>query len=98
MADQFSDQGSNPLRVAVRLLAGGMRELPAKTSATTRKERTKMRTLTLTTLCLPAIAALPAMAAGKYPPIADYMMTKDAEIALAQSAAPAGISDHATVK
>jgi hypothetical protein len=59
-----------------------------------------MRTLALaTTFCLTAAAAFPAMAApGKYPPIADYMMPKDAEIALARSAAPAGISEHATVK
>jgi hypothetical protein len=59
-----------------------------------------MRTLALTTtLCLTVAAGLPAMAAGgKYPPIADYMMPKDAEIALAQTAAPAAITGHATVK
>ena len=59
-----------------------------------------MRTLTLTTtLWLTVAAGLPALAAaGQYPPIADYMMPKDAEIALAQSAAPASISEHATLK
>ena len=33
-----------------------------------------------------------------YPAIGDYMMSRDAEIALAKSAAPVNISDHATVK
>jgi hypothetical protein len=34
----------------------------------------------------------------KYPPLAAYMMPRDAEIALAKSAAPASISDHATIE
>src|ERR1051326_4138028 len=34
----------------------------------------------------------------KYPPLSAYMMQRDAEIALAKSAAPASISDHATIK
>jgi hypothetical protein len=34
----------------------------------------------------------------KYPPLSAYMMPRDAEIALAKSAAPATISEHATVK
>jgi len=33
-----------------------------------------------------------------YPPLSDYMMTREAEISLAKSAAPANISAHATVK
>jgi hypothetical protein len=33
-----------------------------------------------------------------YPPLGQYMMARDAEIALARSAAPASISDRATVK
>ena len=33
-----------------------------------------------------------------YPPLAQYMMPRDAEMALARSAAPAAISDRATVK
>jgi hypothetical protein len=36
--------------------------------------------------------------AQKYPPIGEYMMDRDAEIALARSAAPASISGRATVK
>jgi hypothetical protein len=42
-------------------------------------------------------AALPAQS-PKYPPLSKYMMARDAEIALAKSAAPDNISDHATVK
>jgi hypothetical protein len=59
-----------------------------------------MRTLALvTTLWLAAAAGLPAAAGtGKYPAIAEYMMPKDAEIALAQSAAPGSISERASVK
>src|SRR5690242_15979251 len=34
----------------------------------------------------------------KYPPLSAYMMPREAEIALAKSAAPASISDHATIK
>src|SRR5216684_3365225 len=34
----------------------------------------------------------------KYPPLSAYMMPRDAEIALAKSAAPANISDNATIK
>jgi hypothetical protein len=35
---------------------------------------------------------------GKYPPLDAYMMRRDAEIALARSAAPANISGKATIK
>ena len=35
---------------------------------------------------------------GNYPPLSQYLMPRDAEIALARSAAPAGISDRATIK
>jgi hypothetical protein len=34
----------------------------------------------------------------KYPPLSEYMMARDAEIALAKSAAPDNISGHATIK
>jgi len=34
----------------------------------------------------------------KYPPLSEYMMPRDAEIALAKSAAPSGISSHATIE
>ena len=35
---------------------------------------------------------------SKYPPLNEYMMTPEAEAALARSAAPEAISGHATVK
>ena len=44
------------------------------------------------------ITAAPAAAQGKYPPIAEYLMPRDAEVALARSAAPSAVSDRATVK
>ena len=34
----------------------------------------------------------------KYPPLSEYMMTPEAEVALARSAAPEAITGHATVK
>jgi hypothetical protein len=42
-----------------------------------------------------------AMARGQttqYPPLSEYMMPPDAEVALAKSAAPQNISDHATIR
>jgi hypothetical protein len=35
---------------------------------------------------------------GRYPPLSQYLMPRDAEIALAKTAAPAGISNKATIK
>src|SRR6266498_3165826 len=35
---------------------------------------------------------------AKYPALSEYMMTPSAEVALAKSAAPENISDHATIK
>ena len=45
-------------------------------------------------------AAILASAQGQtqYPPLSKYMMPQDAEIALARSAAPANVSDRATIK
>lgn len=51
--------------------------------------------LVLTIACLNS-AALAQNA--KYPPLNDYLMAPDAETALAKSAAPANISDRATIK
>jgi hypothetical protein len=46
-----------------------------------------------------ALAAARVRAEGaKYPAISEYLMPRDAEIALARSAAPAAISDRATIK
>jgi len=35
---------------------------------------------------------------GKYPPFSEYLMPREAEITLAKAAAPAGISNRATIK
>ena len=45
-------------------------------------------------------AAILTSAQGQtqYPPLSEYLMPQDVEIALARSAAPANISDHATIK
>jgi hypothetical protein len=53
----------------------------------------------LTPLVIPLLAAQVASAQGaKYPPLSAYFMTRDAEMALAMSAAPANISSQATIK
>jgi len=53
----------------------------------------------LTTVVLIAATATSAGAQqSKYPPVERYLMPRDAEIALARTGAPAGISAHATVK
>jgi hypothetical protein len=59
-----------------------------------------MKKLTMSLVFLVATldaAALLAQSA-KYPPLSAYMMARDAEIALAKSAAPDYVSDHATIK
>ncbi len=48
---------------------------------------------------LATLDAAPMLAQGsKYPPLSEYMMAPEAEIALAKSAAPENVSAHATVK
>jgi hypothetical protein len=56
-----------------------------------------MRNVTLALIWL--MAGLAAFAqARKYAPLSEYMMPREAEIALAKRAAPANISDRATIK
>jgi len=45
-------------------------------------------------LCVAGASAQEA----KYPPLSEYIIARDAEIALAKSAAPDYVSDHATIK
>jgi hypothetical protein len=45
-----------------------------------------------------AMAQTSKSAVGNYPPIQEYLMSQASEIALAKSAAPANISDRATIK
>jgi hypothetical protein len=58
------------------------------------KKRALIWLLLLTSLAATAVWAQKPT----YPPLSQYLMARDAEIALARSAAPAGISDRATVK
>ncbi|HKF43915.1 MAG TPA: hypothetical protein VKG01_12495 [Thermoanaerobaculia bacterium] len=59
-----------------------------------------MKTLSFLAVLLAASfeAAVVKGQAPKYPPIDQYMMPRDVEIALATSAAPASLADHATIK
>ncbi|HEY3204092.1 MAG TPA: hypothetical protein VGL03_10570 [Thermoanaerobaculia bacterium] len=53
----------------------------------------------LPVLLIASLDAGVALAQGsKYPPLSEYLMPRDAEVALARSAAPASISDRATIK
>ncbi len=55
--------------------------------------------LLMLVLLLPSIGAIAVWAEEpKYPPLSEYMMAQEAEVALARSAAPEKISAHATVK
>jgi hypothetical protein len=63
--------------------------------------QTKNKTMVflMLVLLLPSIGAIAVWAQEpKYPPLSEYMMAQEAEIALARSAAPEKISAHATVK
>jgi hypothetical protein len=58
----------------------------------------KNLTLVLAFLLAASDAAIVLAQSPKYPPISEYMMTPEAEIALARSAAPKNISAHAAVE
>jgi hypothetical protein len=58
--------------------------------------RTPIVVLASLLACVNASALLAQSA--NYPPLSQYLMPRDAEIALARSAAPAGVSDRATIK
>jgi hypothetical protein len=49
-------------------------------------------------LSLTSFTAIASAQTTKYPPLENYLMARDAEIGLARSAAPEGISSRATVK
>ena len=58
-----------------------------------------MKPLTLVLLSAATGFVAPAWPdSAKYPPLDEYMMTSEAEIALAKSAAPPTVSDRATIK
>lgn len=53
----------------------------------------------LVAICgLVAYSQVPAQSLHSYPPIDNYLMVQSDEIALAKSAAPANVSDHAVIK
>ena len=65
----------------------------------------KRKEIKMKKLMLPLLALLASLSPAviwaqdtKYPPLSQYMMPRDAEVALAKSAAPANISDRATIK
>ena len=59
-----------------------------------KRYRSRLLFLLLIGLCAAGANAQEA----KYPPLSEYMMARDTEIALAKSAAPDYVSDHATIK
>jgi hypothetical protein len=58
----------------------------------------RMRSLALLSALATIAAAHLGAQTSKYPPLDRYLMPQDAEIALARTAAPPNISDHATIK
>jgi hypothetical protein len=58
----------------------------------------KQLALVLVTLLASVSEGHPWAQAAKYPPLREYLMPRDAEIRLAKSAAPANITDGATIK
>jgi len=58
----------------------------------------KLTQLTLSVLVFGTTSGASLAQEMKYPPLSTYMMAPDAEVALAKSAAPAGISGHATIE
>src|SRR3989454_703355 len=69
----------------------------AITMTATLMRRISMRLIAC--LVLANFDAAAGLALGpKYPPLSDYMMAQEAEVALARSAAPEKVSAHATVK
>ena len=60
----------------------------------------RIRSLVLLWAIAPAavLSSAQAQSGRKYPPLTEYLMAREAEVALARSAAPAPISDKATIK
>jgi hypothetical protein len=57
-----------------------------------------MRTTTLVLLLCAGLSKVSLAQAPAYPPLREYLMPEQDEITLAESAAPAAITDHATIK
>ena len=67
-----------------------------KTSKLQRLPRQRLPGLSAGMILITTVLAGPI--AAQYPPPSEYLMPRDAEIALARSAAPANISDRATIQ
>ena len=65
---------------------------------TTRSKMSQLAFLLALALHTLGAAGMRAKGNAHYPPLSEYLMARDAEIALARSAAPAGVSDRATIK
>lgn len=57
-----------------------------------------MRSISLLLMLMTVSGAQAQTESPKYPPLSEYMMARDAEVALAKSAAPDNISGRATIK
>jgi len=57
-----------------------------------------IRCLTLAALSQAGVLPAQSPPAHRYPPLREYLMPREAEMALARSAAPAGITSRATIK
>jgi len=57
-----------------------------------------MKPLALSLISVFAVPAILHAQAPHYPPLRDYLMPRDSEIALAKTAAPENVSSHATIK
>jgi hypothetical protein len=71
---------------------------PEKSSNSKGRDHVKKYHSRLLLLLIGLRAAGASAQEAKYPPLSEYMMARDAEIALAKSAAPDFVSDHATIK
>jgi hypothetical protein len=72
-----------------------LKAIPTRSTITaaTAAKKVPLATTFAWAFCLPALAQT-----ATNPPLREYMMAKEAEVALAKSAAPANISDHASLK
>jgi hypothetical protein len=58
-----------------------------------------MKRMTFVLLALmTSLNGAPVRGQGRYPPLSEYLMPRETEIALAKTGAPAGVSDKATIK
>ena len=76
-------------------------EVRDKAMQPTYEPKSNMNVKTLQTLVMSIISLMTVMAAtaaGQSPALSEYQMTREAEIALARSAAPANVSSRATIK